>query len=107
VHAVRIAAKKLRYALEAAQATGTVHVHGAMALLKRVQDVLGDLHDRHVFLQTVEERATEAGPEHGSAFDAVRAYVATEGRDLHRRYRTSAPIWSSSARRRDLPSGGG
>jgi CHAD domain-containing protein len=86
LHDVRIAAKKLRYALEAAHATRAAHVPGAMALLKRVQDVLGDLHDRHVFLQTVEERAAGAGPEHDAAFDAVRAYVATEGRDLHRRY---------------------
>jgi CHAD domain-containing protein len=86
VHDVRIAAKKLRYALEAADATGTVHVPGAMALLKRVQDLLGDLHDRHVFIQTVDERAAEAGPEHRTAFDAVRAYIETECRDLHRRY---------------------
>ncbi|MGH9311652.1 MAG: CHAD domain-containing protein [Vicinamibacterales bacterium] len=86
VHAVRIAAKKLRYALEAADVTATNHLSGAMTLLKHVQDVLGDLHDRHVFMQTVEARAAEAGPEHGSAFDAVRAYVETECRDLHRRY---------------------
>ena len=86
VHAVRIAAKKLRYALEAAHALGTFHVPGALALLKRVQDVLGDLHDRHVFLQAVTERASEGGPEHAAAFDAVRAYVETECRDLHRRY---------------------
>lgn len=86
VHDVRIAAKKLRYALEAADATGTVHVAGAMPLLKHVQDVLGHLHDRHVFVQTVGEHAAEAGPEHGTAFDAVRAYIETECRDLHRRY---------------------
>lgn len=86
VHAVRIAAKKLRYALEVGEATGTVRVHGAVELLKRVQDVLGDLHDRHVFLQTVVERAADAGPEHAAAFDAVRAFLETECRDLHRRY---------------------
>jgi CHAD domain-containing protein len=86
VHAVRMAAKKLRYTLEAAEALGTFHVPGALALLKRVQDVLGDLHDRHVFLQKVTDRAAEAGPEHAAAFDAVRAYVETECRDLHRRY---------------------
>jgi CHAD domain-containing protein len=86
VHAVRIAAKKLRYALEAAEALGTFQVPGALALLKRVQDVLGDLHDRHVFLEMVTERAAEAGPEHAAAFDALRAYLETECRDLHRRY---------------------
>jgi CHAD domain-containing protein len=86
VHLVRIAAKKLRYALEAAEALGTFHVPGALGLLKRVQDVLGDLHDRHVFLQTATERAAEAGPEHAASFDALRAYLETECRDLHRRY---------------------
>lgn len=86
VHAVRIAAKKLRYALEAAESLGTFRVPGALALLKRVQDVLGDLHDRYVFLQSVAERAAEAGPEYAAAFDAVRAYLETECRDLHRRY---------------------
>jgi hypothetical protein len=39
-----------------------------------------------VFLQTVTERAAEAEPGHSAAFDAVRAYVETECRDLHRRY---------------------
>ena len=86
VHAVRVAAKKLRYALEAAEATGTVRVSGALALLKRVQDVLGDLHDRHVFLQAVAERASQAAPEHVAAFDAVRAYLEAGCRDLHGRY---------------------
>lgn len=86
VHAVRVAAKKLRYALEAAETIGAVRPRGAVALLKRVQDLLGDLHDRHVFLRTVEQRAAEAAPEHAAAFDAVRAYLETECRDLHRRY---------------------
>ncbi len=86
VHAVRVAAKKLRYALEAAEATGTVRVSGALALLKRVQDVLGDLHDRHVFLQAVAERASQAAPETAVAFDAVRAYLEAGCRDMHERY---------------------
>jgi CHAD domain-containing protein len=86
VHAVRVAAKKLRYALEAAEATATARVSGALVLLKRVQDLLGGLHDRHVFLQTVVERAAETAPEHAAAFDAVRAYLEAGCRDLHRRY---------------------
>jgi len=85
VHAVRVAAKTLRYALEAAEATATARVSRALALLTRVQDLLGDLHDRHVFLQTVAERGAEATPEHAAAFDSVRAYLEAGCRDLHRR----------------------
>lgn len=45
VHEVRIAAKKLRYALELASETGEADTSEAVARLKQVQDSLGRLHD--------------------------------------------------------------
>lgn len=45
VHEVRIAAKKLRYALEVASETGEADTSEAVARLKKVQDSLGRLHD--------------------------------------------------------------
>ncbi len=45
VHEVRIAAKKLRYALELASETGEADTADAVARLKKIQDSLGRLHD--------------------------------------------------------------
>lgn len=45
VHEVRIAAKKLRYALELASETGEADTSEAVARLKKIQDSLGRLHD--------------------------------------------------------------
>ena len=45
VHEVRIAAKKLRYALELAAETGEADTADAVARLKKTQDSLGRLHD--------------------------------------------------------------
>lgn len=45
VHEVRIAAKKLRYALELASETGEADTSEAVASLKKIQDSLGRLHD--------------------------------------------------------------
>ncbi len=45
VHEVRIAVKKLRYALELASETGEADTADAVARLKKMQDSLGRLHD--------------------------------------------------------------
>ena len=45
VHEARIAAKKLRYALELAEETGEADTADAVARLKKLQDTLGRLHD--------------------------------------------------------------
>src|SRR5262245_3533537 len=45
-HGVRIAVKKLRYALELEDAIGEWHPVKAVRRLKRVQDTLGEAHDR-------------------------------------------------------------
>lgn len=48
LHQVRIAAKKLRYALELAGELGAGGVKGDLRRLKRMQDLLGALHDLEV-----------------------------------------------------------
>ena len=48
LHQVRIAAKKLRYALEIADESGAAPCGETLRTIKRVQDALGRLHDLQV-----------------------------------------------------------
>src|SRR3954470_20725987 len=48
LHQVRIAAKKLRYALEIADESGAAPCPGAVRAIKKVQDALGRMHDLQV-----------------------------------------------------------
>jgi CHAD domain-containing protein len=50
VHTIRIAVKRLRYALELARATGIWQAPHAIRILKQVQSALGDAHDREVVI---------------------------------------------------------
>jgi CHAD domain-containing protein len=47
-HAARIAAKRLRYSLEPLRGSARADAEAAVARLKELQDVLGELHDAHV-----------------------------------------------------------
>jgi CHAD domain-containing protein len=89
LHYVRIAAKKLRYALEIADETGAVPCRDVVRTIKRVQDTLGRLHD----LQVLQHHgaAVGAAPRHRrSTPDAGLAILARliedECRLLHGRY---------------------
>jgi CHAD domain-containing protein len=56
LHNLRIAVKKLRYALETLDfAAGEQHQDN-LRFFKKLQTVLGDLHDRDVFAETVQKR---------------------------------------------------
>ena len=93
LHDVRITAKKLRYAIELAADS---RVAGASALLrpiKRVQDLLGRLHDLQVLQSHVAEvqaapRASRPGMH--ASLDAVTRQLEDECRHLHGRYLMSA-----------------
>jgi CHAD domain-containing protein len=96
LHAVRIAAKKLRYGLELAADSG---VKGAVPLvrrIKRVQDLLGRLHDMQVLEEHIAAvQASPAASRKGmfEALDAVARHVEAECRHLHGHYlMTSASI---------------
>ena len=56
-HRARIVIKQLRYAGEIAVRTGFAEMEDAIALLKRSQQVLGDLHDRQVLADSLKSYA--------------------------------------------------
>jgi CHAD domain-containing protein len=100
LHAVRIAVKKLRYGLELAADSGIKVATPQVRTMKRVQEVLGKLHDLQV-LQTHIAAAQIAGdsarPEPRAALEALAAHVEAQCRHLHAKYLLS------SAALRDVP----
>lgn len=56
LHNLRIAVKKLRYAMETLDFAGGEQVKENLKFFKKLQTVLGDLHDRDVFGETIQRR---------------------------------------------------
>ena len=89
LHQVRIAVKKLRYALEVARALSASRAVATINALKRMQDLLGRLHDLEVLI--VRTRAVQASAKardlrlSGHLDDLVRR-LENECRQLHGRY---------------------
>jgi CHAD domain-containing protein len=87
LHAVRIAVKKLRYAVELADADRTTHAD--LTKLKRMQELLGGLHDREDLIGWIRDFQGEA-PSHdavvAAALDDLIAALDHECRLLHARY---------------------
>jgi CHAD domain-containing protein len=79
LHGVRIAVKKLRYALEIAEETGQPAAKPLLKALKREQDRLGHLHDLEALLRHV--RDAEASTGAGARGKDLRAYADTLERD--------------------------
>ena len=99
LHAVRLAVKKFRYAVELEREIArdeklTPHLR----TLKRNQALLGRLHDRHVLIDRVRQlQASSAPPDLGvwRRLDALLAVLEDECRRLHGRYlRESAALLS-------------
>lgn len=88
LHAVRIAAKKLRYAAELAAESGVKAANQPVRTIKRVQDTLGRLHDVQV-LQT-HVAAVQALPPRASGaeggLEIISRQLEEECRHLHARY---------------------
>lgn len=85
LHAVRIAAKKLRYGLELTHDASGLPVGSLAASIKRVQDILGRLHDLEVLAGHVRERAARSRrAAAGSA--AILLTLERECRAQHARY---------------------
>lgn len=79
-HALRIAYKRLRYAVEVFRPCYGADFDELYGVLSAYQDALGELHDMQVFALTIEERradgsAARAGVR-GSDLDTVRAALA-------------------------------
>jgi CHAD domain-containing protein len=84
IHGVRVATKKLRYALEIAADAGQAAIAPQLKALKREQERLGHLHDLQSLLKHVQR--AQASPRVGSRLAELTAYADTlerECRTLH------------------------
>lgn len=93
LHAVRIAAKKLRYAMELAAEGGVPGATPLVAELKRAQDTLGRLHDLQVLQHHVAAVASAPPPRRDSrdgGLAAIAEALEAECRHLHGRYLASS-----------------
>jgi len=89
LHDVRIAVKKLRYAMELAGEAGRRAVGAELRLLKRSQDVLGRMHDLERLLDRARTAQASLTPDQLSLSPALDGLVASfedECRRLHARY---------------------
>jgi len=95
VHAVRIAIKKFRYAVELeSEASSEPAWTPRLVALKRRQQLLGRLHDRQVLVDRVRQvqaALTQPEPALWRALDAMLASLEDECRRLHARYLRDAP----------------
>jgi CHAD domain-containing protein len=94
LHDVRIATKKLRYALELIADARIAAVRPLVNTLKRAQDTLGKLHDLQVIEQHV--AAVQALPPtrrgaHDGGLKVIAGMLADECRHLHGRYIKQVP----------------
>jgi len=93
LHNVRIAAKKLRYAVEVAAETGIKAATRPASTIKRAQDTLGRLHDLQVLqLHVAEVQAMpRRSPSNDGGLDAISRLLEDECRHLHARYVAGVP----------------
>ena len=85
LHAVRIAAKKLRYGLELTRDAAGLPVGSFVSSIKRVQDVLGRLHDLEVLAGQVRGLAAKS-PRAAASANAILMTLERECRAQHGRY---------------------
>jgi CHAD domain-containing protein len=94
LHSVRIAAKKLRYALELAGALGRSDHAPALRALKRAQEILGRMHDLQVLIDRVREVQASLMPPNLTVWrhmDALVVALDEMCRVLHARYLRARP----------------
>lgn len=108
LHQVRIAAKKLRYALEIADESAVAPCGATLKTIKRVQDALGRLHDlqilqHHVAAVGAAPRGRRTPPDAGLA--VLSRLIEDQCRHLHGRYVGQLPLLRGAvdASRRDIP----
>lgn len=91
LHDVRIAVKKLRYALELAGDTRLARTAVQVKRLKAAQDDLGHLHDLQVMGDYIRRHADAKSPAAIRRLDALEASIDEENRRLHGEYLASQP----------------
>jgi CHAD domain-containing protein len=85
IHRVRIATKKLRYTLEVADATGIRVDTDVMRDLRKIQDLLGRVHDIDVARRVV-RRLDGTGAPIAEEVRLVDAVMAADSAALHEKY---------------------
>jgi len=89
LHAVRVAVKKLRYAVEVATEVAGARPGADLRVLKRGQEMLGRMHDLQVLIDHVRQTQASLTPSSVTVwrdFDALVGSVEDECRRLHARY---------------------
>ncbi len=100
IHDVRIAGKKLRYSLELAGVAANAPVDTDVSSLKRLQRLLGRLHDLQVLQLVAREAASACGPGAlSNRLDAIQNELEHECRELHARYLSKVGRWTEIADR--------
>jgi CHAD domain-containing protein len=94
LHAVRIAAKKLRYALEIERELKRSRGTARITQLKRLQDLLGRMHDSEILIDRIRQvQATIAGSDRKltGEFDTIIRTLEAECRTDHATYMRRRP----------------
>ena len=89
LHAVRIAVKKLRYAMEIARELRASRAQARLRTLRRVQDLLGRMHDLEVLIartRALQSTGTLRDLKLSGELDRLVRFLETECRRLHVRY---------------------
>ena len=107
-HAMRIAAKKLRYTMEVYAPLYILGLKKYHYRVKKVQEILGDLHDCDVWIDTVtvmllKERSTSfiknsSGNEQVSRVSGYRQFLSEREKERKRLYRRFVTYWDSLGR---------
>ena len=86
VHSARIEIKKFRYAAEIAVETSLLDGAAVLRVLKKSQDLLGDLHDRQTLLDDLRQTAAHDARIDATHLCLVAQVVEADIADLHARY---------------------
>jgi CHAD domain-containing protein len=85
-HKTRIAVKKLRYAAEIAAATELAVPEASMRRLRKAQDALGALHDRHVLLDELNDTTRPNDRDASPQLATIVQFIEAEMTDQYRRF---------------------
>jgi CHAD domain-containing protein len=105
LHVVRIALKKLRYAVELSSEAGRAIDAANLRALKRWQDLLGRLHDIQVLIDRVRQVQASSGSSPlatRGGFDALVGTLEADCRQLHARYVRQRPAILTLCEQLDL-----
>jgi len=91
LHNLRIAIKKLRYALEAMEFAAGENAAANLKFFKKLQSALGELHDRDVFIATVKQRyETLQGKTYSgllrAGYEKIFAQLARQRHEFYQEY---------------------